>query len=340
MRSEMENNAHLAIVDYRKNEITLDQLAAKMMPLIKRIATTTAYGIRMDIADDIMVSLWLKFQEVGIKQWDENRSIGAYLTTISRNKSFEIWKEQKPYTELKFDDNGNSINVLEEYKEAAIESAIRNDPAVNIDKKIAIEKIKEKLINSKKYKKENNEIIMINNNVQIEVDADADEDNQIIKKPAKKHDLSQDQLELADIHRALKKANGLTQAQLADQLNIGHPRLASYLSGRTYGVPEHIMKSARALVKKANIIPHKFEGLSINQILEQWSNILELKNEEENEIAILIGIEIETFNNWKNNINLPDENEINRLDKIVQLILKSIERSKKNFNKLNDTLVQ
>lgn len=127
----------------------------------------------------------------------------------------------------------------------------------------------------------------------------------IEKKPAAKRTLSPEHQELVDIRLKL----GLSQAQFAEELGIGVPRLSSYEYGRAGSVPEWVMTSARELAanngEAQESTRKKYEGLEMPVILANWAKALGVPYEDNGQLAALLGTSVSTLTRWKNKLTRP-----------------------------------
>ncbi|MBK6742539.1 MAG: helix-turn-helix transcriptional regulator [Hydrogenophilales bacterium] len=127
----------------------------------------------------------------------------------------------------------------------------------------------------------------------------------IEKKPPTPRKLAPEQQELIDI----RKQCNLSQAQFADELGIGVPRLSSYEHGRTGSIPEWIMQAARALAQNQGLAQEqaqkRFAGLDMPEILTRWGERLDVPYEDNRRLAALLGTTVPTLTRWKNGLTRP-----------------------------------
>ena len=140
------------------------------------------------------------------------------------------------------------------------------------------------------------------------------------KGERKGYNLSKDQQELLDIYKKLHEDSGITQAVFAEKLNIGGARLASYLYGRTSGVPEPIIKAARLVAKSPDHVKSKFGGISMQEIMLKWARMLGMKTIIDAKIAPFIGVSISTVCRWRNGDSRPSNVELIRYDAAIRTI--------------------
>ncbi len=127
----------------------------------------------------------------------------------------------------------------------------------------------------------------------------------IEKKPAVQRILSPAHQELVGIRLKLD----LSQAQLAEELGIGVPRLSSYEYGRAGSIPEWVMTAARELAanngEAQESIRKKYEGLEMPAILASWAKTLDVPYEDNSQLAALLGTSVSTLTRWKNKLTRP-----------------------------------
>ena len=127
----------------------------------------------------------------------------------------------------------------------------------------------------------------------------------IEKIPPAPRKLSPEQQELIDI----RVQCGLSQAQFAEELGIGIPRLSSYEHGRTGGIPDWIMQAARSLAqsqgKTQDATRKRFTGHSMPEILAGWAKDLDVPYDDNRKLAALLGTTVPTLTRWKNGLTRP-----------------------------------
>lgn len=102
---------------------------------------------------------------------------------------------------------------------------------------------------------------------------------------------------------------GLSQAQFAEELGIGVPRLSSYEYGRAGSIPEWVMTAARELAANNGEAQEsnrkKYEGLEMPAILAGWAKALGVPYEDNGQLAALLGTSVSTLTRWKNKLTRP-----------------------------------
>lgn len=125
------------------------------------------------------------------------------------------------------------------------------------------------------------------------------------KKPAVQRMLSPEHQELVDIRQKLD----LSQAQFAEELGIGVPRLSSYEYGRAGKIPEWVMTAARALStsngETQESVRNKYDGLEMPAILASWAKALDVPYEDNKQLAALLGTSVSTLTRWKKKLVRP-----------------------------------
>jgi len=333
-----EQTARSAAIEFRSGRCTIDLLAKAVFPLIKKISAAAAYKLRMDVADDLATSVWILFQTKGIKQWNEEKSIGAYLSSITRNEARALWNEQNQFAAPTFNSKGDEIDTVEEVIESASMDEQRSLTDV-VGKNIAIGAIKEKLHYANKSKPEGSEGITKESEMKSTSTTMGGTSMQPFeavagpKMPKKKNEakktysLNKDQQELTEIYQKLRDDNDMTQGTFATNLGIGSARLASYLYGRTSGVPEEIMDAARKLFNSPDHVKNRFDGKSMTSIIRSWAKKLGVKEDDDSRIAALIGINVSTVCRWRNNEARPSNIELIRYDEIVGITAEKLKKA-------------
>lgn len=122
------------------------------------------------------------------------------------------------------------------------------------------------------------------------------------KRPPKAAKLSPDQEELVNIRHQLC----YSQDVFAKALGIGVPRLASYEYGRTSGVPEKVMDTARGLLDEVGCADAKeYENIPMSKILAQWAKELGIDYDDDIALSKVLTVSTATISRWKNNKTRP-----------------------------------
>ncbi|MDD5056562.1 MAG: helix-turn-helix transcriptional regulator [Sideroxydans sp.] len=109
--------------------------------------------------------------------------------------------------------------------------------------------------------------------------------------------LTPDQEELVKIRNAL----GMSQHTFAESIEISKPRLVSYEQGRTSGVPDDIMKEARALLKNGGRVKgDRYSKMGMPEIIAEWARDLKVGYDDDVQISNFIGASPEALSRWKN----------------------------------------
>ncbi|WP_244797362.1 hypothetical protein [Caballeronia grimmiae] len=127
-------------------------------------------------------------------------------------------------------------------------------------------------------------------------------------------DLSAEQQELVEICGQL----GMRNQDFAASLGIGLPRLSSYIYGRTATVPDDIMELARKLRDEdpETVDRQKRFDIPMSELLNQWAKDLEVDND--NDLAITLGVTKMTIHRWRNNETKPDQTSLSRYEQQVR----------------------
>lgn len=334
-----EQNARSATIAFRNGRCNLEDLAKATLPLINKLAAYAAYKLRMDVADDLAMSVWIAFQTKGVHQWGEDNSIGGYLSSITRNEARNIWNIQNQYAAPQLNEEGEEINTTEESADSASIDAQESLTDI-VAKKIAIGAIKSKL----NYASKDDLAVEDGLNKELEMSSKpmggmTMQTMEVVAPPVmpdkkgegkKTYELSQDQQELTDIYHRLRDDNGMTQSLFAEKLRIGSARLASYLYGRTSGVPKDIMDDARALLKGPEHIKNHFDGKSMKSIIRSWAKKLGVDEKDDSKIAALVGINVSTICRWRNEETRPNNVELIRYTAIVDEVAARINKAVKS----------
>jgi len=122
------------------------------------------------------------------------------------------------------------------------------------------------------------------------------------KRPPKAALLSIDQEELVNIRHKLSYSQDI----FAKALGIGVPRLASYEYGRTSGVPETVMETARGLLDEVGCADAKeYENIPMSKILTQWAEQLGIDYSDDIALSKALTVSSATISRWKNNKTRP-----------------------------------
>ena len=131
--------------------------------------------------------------------------------------------------------------------------------------------------------------------------------------------------ELAGIRKTL----GMRKQDFSAHLDIGVPRLSSYLSGRTASVPTDVMERARALLKdQKKIQEEKLAKFSVpmSDIVAGWKARLGVRTDLK--LANLLGVTVMTIHRWKTNKSDPDLTALVRYDTVVEHLAYLFEHQK------------
>lgn len=143
------------------------------------------------------------------------------------------------------------------------------------------------------------------------------------KRPPKTAKLSPDQEELLSIRNTLD----LSQHVFAELIEIGKPRLVSYEQGRTTGVPEPIMKAARALLKnKGRVKGDRYARMDMPEIIAELAKDLNIDYGDDNKLSNFTGASTEAILRWKNLETRPEPFMLKQYREIVRDIKDRLEQ--------------
>ena len=144
------------------------------------------------------------------------------------------------------------------------------------------------------------------------------------KRTPKAANLSQDQKELLNIRNKL----GLSQHVFAEKIEISTPRLVSYESGRTSGVPERIMKEARTLLKNGGRVKgDRYAHMDMPEIIAEWAKDLNVDYDDDIKLSNFIGASAEAILRWKNSESRPAPLLLKQYREIVRDLKARLEKS-------------
>ena len=147
----------------------------------------------------------------------------------------------------------------------------------------------------------------------------------IEKKPRAQRVLPLESQALVSVRTGLD----MTQAEFADALGIGMPRLASYEYGKAT-IPDWVMKSARDLADNSgNALESgrkKYEGIPMPKILDGWAKELGVPYDNSQELATLLGASKATVTRWKNDLIRPRLGALLRYEHMVKEARKKLAR--------------
>lgn len=136
--------------------------------------------------------------------------------------------------------------------------------------------------------------------------------------------LSDDQKELVHIRETLD----LTLKDYAKELDIQQDRLASYVYGKTRGVPDWVMENARALLtvgeNDQKKLQSRFANKSMNEIVDGWKKSLNANNEK---LAQLLDVLPSSVDRWEKNETRPENRRLAEYDKKVSSVAVFLSKS-------------
>ena len=332
--SALEDRVKEAILSFRRGEISLNALAVISSPLIRRCSASAAYHVRLDASHDIASGVWIALQRKGFEQWDESNSIGAYISRIANNLSIMMVRENALYASPATNDKGENVETVEE-SEDSISSGNDDELETKISKKLSIDAIRQKMLyasradenltEDEKLAKQKNLMPGVSVGKITAARLPANSIKQ--KNTSRGYSLSEDQQELVNILEIMRKKKSMTQSDFAEKLGIKGPRLASYLYGRTSGVPLHILEAARELAKSDGKSPGKFDDKEMPEILAEWSRDLQLKRTSDAKLADVLDVSVSTVCRWRTKeTKKPGLNELASLASKIEREVNKIKR--------------
>ena len=133
------------------------------------------------------------------------------------------------------------------------------------------------------------------------------------------YELSDDQRELRSIRIKL----GMTKISFASALNIKHCTLDSYEYGKTKSVPKELLACAKALEAQHSEVfsttRDNFNSKSMSDILKEWSEKLNVPNENSAALSRLLNTTPTTIRRWKENKVRRDILKLTKLAARVEL---------------------
>jgi DNA-binding XRE family transcriptional regulator len=317
--------AFLAFKDKRIDE---SQFAAFIFPTLKRLAKIVGYRQGVD-TEDLASELWILTRARLVETFDPKLSQGGIETFLmgcarrisSTNgiRNLRPPQEEMCVSDIQFDGwNNNDTdsvssqefieNVPDPHSESALSDVYRQRMLDEIQLRLCDNKKKiglsTKYIGDQANKEPKN---MKKSAVPgVKLVPTKERPNNALpmppKRPPKAATLSMDQEELVNIRHQLS----YSQELFAKALGIGVPCLASYEYGRTSGVPENIMETAKRLLHEVGCTDaKKYEGVPMSEILAKWAEQLDIPYENDVALSKALTVSTATISRWKNNKTRP-----------------------------------
>jgi len=311
-----------ALLKFRGGQLSREALAATVYPLLKRLAKATAWKVRGVDADDLAQELWLTFDKSVLKNYEP----GVYLLVIARNTAFQMRGKVRETAESEITDS-SSPEQDDRRTPIVTDDVVLSD----IDRRIGILEIRRRLYNAAMNEsEEGSKLAMHTLRLPCVKEAATTMHEKaclpvIQKRPPAQRVLSADNQDLVDIRKGLD----MSQAEFADALGIGMPRLASYEYGRA-AIPDWVMKASRDLAdNNGNTLDSartQYDGIAMPEILAGWARELGVPYDNSLELATLLGASKATVTRWKNELIRPRLSALLRYEHMVKEAKKKLAR--------------
>ena len=322
-----------ALLQFRAGQLSREVLAGMVYPLLRRLAKAMAWKVGGVEADDLAQELWLTFEKSVLHNYQPGVALEPYLLVIARNAAFQMRGKARetPSVDLTADIATDASEGSAEHEDRQIPSVTDDGVWSDIDRRIGILEIRRRLYNAAMNQSDENPIPAMRTLVlpcvrEVAMAAQAPVHLPIIeKKPRAPRVLPPDSQELVSI----RTGQDMTQAEFADALGIGMPRLASYEYGKAT-IPDWVMKSARDLADNSgNALESgrkKYEGIPMPKILGGWAKELGVPYDNSQELATLLGASKATVTRWKNGLIRPRLSALLRYEHMVKEARKKLVR--------------
>jgi DNA-directed RNA polymerase specialized sigma24 family protein/transcriptional regulator with XRE-family HTH domain len=300
-----------ALLKFRGGQLSREALAATVYPLLKRLAKATAWKVRGVDADDLAQELWLTFDKSVLKNYEQGVALEPYLLVIARNTAFQMRGKVRETAESDITDS-SSPEQDDRRTPIVTDDVVLSD----IDRRIGILEIRRRLYNAAMNESEEGSKLAMHEKACLPV---------IQKRPPAQRVLSADNQDLVDIRKGLD----MSQAEFADALGIGMPRLASYEYGRA-AIPDWVMKASQDLAdNNGNTLDSartQYDGIAMPEILAGWARELGVPYDNSLELATLLGASKATVTRWKNELIRPRLSALLRYEHMVKEAKKKLAR--------------
>ena len=322
-----------ALLQFRAGQLTRDALADTVYPLLRRLAKVTAWKVGGVDANDLAQELWLIFEKSVLYNYEPGVALEPYLLVIARNTAFQLRGKVREIavSDLIPDLPSDLADRAPDQDDRRTPIAPDDSVLIDMDRRIGILEIRRRLYNVVMNEPEKGSKQAMQTMLMPCVRESATFMNEkaslpvIQQKPPSQRVLSPDNQELVDCRMELE----MTQAEFADALGIGMPRLSSYEYGRST-IPDWVMKSARDLAgNNGNALGaahQKFDGVSMPEILAGWAKELGVPYENSLELATLLGASKPTVTRWKNELIRPRLSALLRYEHMVKEAKKKLAR--------------
>jgi transcriptional regulator with XRE-family HTH domain/DNA-directed RNA polymerase specialized sigma24 family protein len=322
-----------ALLQFRAGQLSREALASTVYPLLWRLAKVTAWKVGGVDANDLAQELWLIFEKSVLVNYEPGVALEPYLLVIARNAAFQMRSKVREIAvsdlipELPSDLGDRAPEQDDRRTPIAPDDSV----LIDMDRRIGILEIRRRLYNAamsesdKGLKQAMQTMLMPCVKESATVSTEKASLPVIQKKPPTQRVLSPDNQALVDYRMDLD----MTQAEFADALGIGMPRLSSYEYGRAT-IPDWVMKSARDLAgNNGNALGaahQKFDNVSMPEILAGWAKELGVPYDNSLELATLLGASKPTVTRWKNELIRPRLSALLRYEHMVKEAKKKLAR--------------
>ncbi|MBP6421594.1 MAG: hypothetical protein KA271_01745 [Propionivibrio sp.] len=322
-----------ALLQFRAGLLSREVLASTVYPLLRRLAKVTAWRVGGVDTDDLAQELWLTFEKSVLINYEPGVALEPYLLVIARNAAFQMRSKAREIAvsdlmpDLPFDMGDRALQQEDRRPPIASDDS----ELIDMDRRIGILEIRRRLYNAamsesgKGSKQAMQTMLMPCVKESATFSIEKTSLPVIQKKPLTQRVLSPDNQALV----AYRMDLDMTQAEFADALGIGMPRLSSYEYGRAT-IPEWVMKSARDLANNngnaLGAAHQKFDGVSMPEILAGWARELGVPYDNSLELATLLGASKPTVTRWKNELIRPRLSALLRYEHMVKEAKKKLSR--------------
>lgn len=322
-----------ALLQFRAGQLSREALASTVYPLLRRLAKVTAWRVGGVDANDLAQELWLTFEKSVLYNYEPGVALEPYLLVIARNAAFQLRSKVREIavSDLIPDLPSDLGDRAPEQDDRRTPTAPDDSVLIDMDRRIGILEIRRRLYYAtmsepdKGSKQAMQTMLMPCVKESATVSTEKASLPVIQKKPPAERVLSPDNQALVDYRMDLD----MTQAEFADALGIGMPRLSSYEYGRAT-IPDWVMKSARDLAgNNGNALGsahQKFDGVSMPEILAGWARELGVPYDNSLELATLLGASKPTVTRWKNELIRPRLSALLRYEHMVKEAKKKLAR--------------
>ena len=332
--SELERMCAQYLASGKRDATHIDKLAKSLFndARVRKICRLRALknGVDIEGVDDVLQRVMEVFFGKMLAKLRTADAVYAVVYAIADNVSKEVGRESSA---LIF--NHDSIEEMKEKGEeldgAGLADYEEEDSDLRTDTRLAIERMSSawKKVLTGELTLSNHGVFTLDTNPMVSLVAPQN----VVVPPQKprpagkggsRAELSAEQDELVSICKEM----GLRNQDFAVMLNIGLPRLSSYIYGRTASVDADVMTRARELLaehKRTSKVHKAKFGRKMSEILKDWEKRLGVTTPGDSEIAALLNVTPMTINRWRNNATQPDQTALVRYDQYVDTLARRFE---------------